>query len=138
MGWLPVEGNFRGFVRHFPLLLGVLLTVVVAWPTYRRVSLVRAIRLLSPEDADEDPRRVLWREYGAPTPTLDWSLLVGTVVGYGWIGLATASVAGSPLAGTWGAVTSGVGGAMAFTGALAYRVYVLRRVQRLNSPGADL
>lgn len=52
-------------------------------------------------------------------------------------GLATATAAGSPLEGAWGAVTSGVGGAVAFTVALAYRVYALRRVQHLNSPDAD-
>lgn len=115
MGWIPIGGDIGGFVRHFPLLLGVLLAVIVAWPTYRRISLARAMSLLSPEDADEGPRHLLWQEYGLPATALGWPLLAGALVGYGWIGLATAGAAGAPLEGAWGAVTSGVGGAMAFT-----------------------
>jgi hypothetical protein len=62
----------------------------------------------------------------------------GPLVGYGWFGLATATATRSPLEGAWGAVTSGVGGVVAFTVALVYRVYALRRVQYLNSLDADL
>lgn len=137
MGWIPIGGDLKGFLRHFPLLLGVLLAVVVAWPTYRRVSLVRSIRLLSPEDANDNSQRVLWQEYGPPASTMEWSLLGGAVAGYGWIGLATARVAGSPLAGTWGAVGVGVVGGLAFTGALAYRASALRDVRNLTTPGTD-
>ena len=111
---------------------------MIAWPTYRRVSLVRSIRLLSPEDVEEGPHRLLWQEYGPPAAAWGGLLLAGALVGYGGLGLATATAAGSPLEGAWGAVISGVGGAVAFTIALAYRVYALRRVQHLNSPDADL
>ena len=59
--------------------------------------------------ADEGPRRLLWEEYGLPAPALEWPLLVGALVGYGCIGLATA---------------------------LTYRVYALWRAQRLEATGA--
>jgi hypothetical protein len=61
-----------------------------------------AIRLLSPEDADEGPRRLLWEEYGLPASPLGWPLLAGALVGYEWIGLATAGITGTPLEGAWG------------------------------------
>ena len=46
---------------------------------------------------------------GVRPPAAAWEclLLTGALVGYGWLGIATATAAVSPLAGTWGAVTSG-------------------------------
>jgi hypothetical protein len=81
-------------------------------------------------------QRVLWQEYGPPASTMEWSLLAGALVGYGWIGLATAGTTGAPLEGALGAVSAGVSGAGAFTIALAYRVYALWRAQRLEATGA--
>jgi hypothetical protein len=133
MGWIPIGGDLKGFLRHFPLLVGVLLPVFVAWPTYRRVSLVRAIRLHLPEDTNDDSQRVLWQEYGPPASTMEWSLLAGALVGYEWIGLATAGITGTPLEGALGAVSAGVGGAGPFTIALAYRVSARRRAQRVEA-----
>jgi hypothetical protein len=43
-----------------------------------------AMRSLSPEDADEGPRRLLWQEYGLPDTALEWPLLAGALVGL-WV-----------------------------------------------------
>jgi hypothetical protein len=64
--------------------------------------------------------------------------IMGVRDGYGWLGLAAAVAAESPLEGAWGAVASGVAGAVAFAVALAYRIYVFRRVRNLDRLDADL
>jgi hypothetical protein len=130
-GWLPIGGSIGEFVQHFPLLLGVLLAVVVGWPTYRRFSLVRSMRLLLHDDAEEEPRRLLWEKFGVPDTTLGWPLLVGAILGFLWIGYGAVTAAHSPLVSVQGAVTSGLGGATALAAALAYRVTTVRRMQTL-------
>lgn len=128
-GWLPIGGDMDVFVRRFPLLLGLLLSIVIIWPTYRRLTLARAIALYESEEKDENVQRFLKREYGGALSGLNGANLALAIGGFVWIGLAIASAADSPRVGTAEAAVAGLGGGIAFAAALVYRAYAIKQVR---------
>ena len=133
MGWILIGSDMDIFVRRFPLLLGLLLSIAIIWVAYRRVSLARAVEVLSSEDVGEDSRRFLQLEYGTLPAFLSWPHLALTIVGLVWIGFAAVSAASSPLVSGGSAAASGLGGAIALVAALAYRLYVFKQVPDTDS-----
>ena len=133
MGWILIGSDMDIFVRRFPLLLGLLLSIAIIWVAYRRVSLARAVEVLSSEDVGEDSRRFLQIEYGTLPAFLSWPHLALTIVGLVWIGFAAVSAARSPLVSGGSAAASGFGGAIALVAALAYRLYVFKQVPDTDS-----
>lgn len=128
-GWLPIGGDMDVFVRRFPLLLGLLLSIVIIWPTYRRLTLARAIALFESEEEDENFQCFLKREYGGVLSSLNGAYLALAIGGFVWIGFAIVSAADSPQVGTGEAAVAGLGGGIAFAAALVYRAYAIKQVR---------